>query len=271
MGLEVGGANLTWNSTTWTNYDWSKGGDEWSKPWGGTHSMWYHYLLPRIARFVPADSILEIAPGFGRCTQFLLGLTNKLVAVDLNERCIEACRDRFAGAEHLELHANDGSTLPMVADGSISFAFSWDSLVHAAHAPMQSYVHELARVLKPGGAAFLHHSNFAECGTSWPLEPGQRPPGNRGIDMSAGAMRQDCLDAGLWCVTQELVPQARKGVFNDCQTLIVKPPADRAGEDAPDTNVIQRDDYAAEMSVIRMIAAAYTLESDASGEPSRGN
>lgn len=267
MGLEVGGENVAWNSKTWTNYDWSAGGDEWSKPWGGTHPMWFHYLLPRISRFVPAGTILEIAPGFGRCTQFLLGLCERLVAVDLNERCVEACRERFSGAPHLELFANDGRTLPMVEAESIDFAFSWDSLVHAAHDPMRSYVQELARVLKPGGAAFLHHSNFADCAASWPLEPGQRPPGNRGIDMSARAMRDDCRDAGLWCVAQELVPQARKGVFNDCQTLFVKPTAEQRAAGLAETMVVQRDDYSAEMSVIRMIARAY----DPSTGPSDAN
>jgi hypothetical protein len=48
----------------------------------------------------------------------------------------------------------------MIENGSIDFAFSFDSLVHAESDVMSSYAHELARVLKPGGVAFLHHSNL---------------------------------------------------------------------------------------------------------------
>ena len=59
------------NRKSWTKYDWQQQGDEWSEEWGGTEAMWGATILPRIRTFVPAASILEIAPGYGRCTQYL--------------------------------------------------------------------------------------------------------------------------------------------------------------------------------------------------------
>ena len=55
---------------------------------------------------------------------------------------------------------NDGKSLAMVPDGSVDFAFSADSLVHAEADALEAYVHELARTLSPDGVAFIHHSNL---------------------------------------------------------------------------------------------------------------
>ena len=87
--------------------------------------------LPRIARFLPAGSILEIAPGHGRWTDFLREHCDTLSIVDLDAACIDACRERFAGDERIAYHVNDGRSLDMIEDGSVDFAFSFDSLVHA--------------------------------------------------------------------------------------------------------------------------------------------
>ena len=46
----------------------------------------------------------------------------------------------------------------MAADASIDFAFSFDSLVHAEANILESYISELARVLKANAIAFIHHS-----------------------------------------------------------------------------------------------------------------
>ena len=61
-------ATVDENQSFWAGYDWSRAGEEWSEGWGGSHAQWYGVVLPRIARFLPASSILEIAPGHGRWT-----------------------------------------------------------------------------------------------------------------------------------------------------------------------------------------------------------
>jgi ubiquinone/menaquinone biosynthesis C-methylase UbiE len=142
---------------TWS---WSQEGDEWSAPWGGTAALWWGSLFPRVRPFLPTETILEIAPGHGRITQFLKDYCHRLVLVDLAEGCIEACRRRFSACSHIEYHVNDGYSLDAVADRSVDFVFSFDSLVHAEADVIRAYVLELARKLKPDSVGFLHHSNL---------------------------------------------------------------------------------------------------------------
>ncbi len=76
--------SLDWNRAVWKrDYSWPKQGDEWSASWGGADMQWHRTILPRIHAFLPADTILEIAPGFGRWTQYLKDRCHRLVVVDL--------------------------------------------------------------------------------------------------------------------------------------------------------------------------------------------
>src|SRR5438874_933751 len=100
-------ATIASNKAYWDGkYEWRDGGDEWSRPWGGVRLQWYGTLLPRIHSFVPTGTILEIGCGYGRWTQFLKDLCDRLLVVDLSERCIAACRTRFSAAEHVEYSVN---------------------------------------------------------------------------------------------------------------------------------------------------------------------
>ena len=142
------------------DYDWGEGGEPWSKPWGDATAQWFGCLYPRVRRFLPAETILEIAPGFGRWTEFLLGQCDTLIGVDVTPKCVEACRKRFSDRPQARFETNDGCSLPMVDDSSVDFAFSFDSLVHVEAEVLAGYLGELARVLRPEGVAFLHHSNY---------------------------------------------------------------------------------------------------------------
>lgn len=209
------------NLSVWADgYDWSRRGDEWSKWWGGTEAMWRAALLPRIHAFLPAGTILEIAPGYGRWTQFLKGQADRLVVVDLAEKCIDHCRMRFEGASNIEYHVNDGRSLEMVADGSVDFAFSFDSLVHVERDVIEAYVEELASKLKPNGVAFLHHSNAGAYRRRARVArrlPRRLLPGliRRGVvidviawraeTMTADVFAAACERVGLSCVSQECI------------------------------------------------------------------
>src|SRR5262245_15107578 len=118
------------NIGSWSTYNWTNAGDEWSGAWGNTDFLWWGALYPRIAACLPAATILEIAPGYGRFTQYLKNFCERLILVDLTERCILACQERFADETHLTYHVNDGKSLAMIPDYSIDFVFSFDSLVH---------------------------------------------------------------------------------------------------------------------------------------------
>ncbi|CRK58796.1 hypothetical protein [Alloactinosynnema sp. L-07] len=202
------------NLNQWSNHEWSSGGDEWSVGYGGTESMWTWAIRPRIGAFLPAAHVLEIAPGFGRITQYLAPSTPRLTVVDLTQRCIDACKERFKELDHIEYHVNDGRSLAMVPDDSVDFVFSWDSLIHVEEDVIKSYLEQLATKLVPGGTGILHHSNM----DAYRGADGELTVENvhwRAASMSAAKFRGFCRDVGLRCLVQELVPWGGPE-FTDC-------------------------------------------------------
>ena len=222
-------ADLETNLAIWNGrWDWSRAGDEWSSWWGDTPGLWYGGLLPRVHAFLPTGTVLEIAPGYGRWTQFLKDLCQRLVIVDLADRCIEHCRERFADSSNIEYHVNDGRSLAMVDDDSIDFAFSFDSLVHVEADVLEAYLAQLARKLRPDGVAFIHHSTAGDYGVLNAVvrrmpERLRRPLVNRGALIDAYAWRaesvtargvaEQCERVGLACVSQEKINWEHGGPF----------------------------------------------------------
>ncbi|MGH6771593.1 MAG: class I SAM-dependent methyltransferase [Xanthobacteraceae bacterium] len=225
--------DIEWNKRRWgEEHSWSEHGDEWSYFFGSAAAHWYAFILPRLYRFLPkpaaTDSrIVEIAPGHGRWTQFLLTHCGTLVGYDVSANCIDYCRRRFAadvdrGAA--EFHVTDGLTLSE-DDDSVDLVFSFDSLVHVERDVMKSYLAQIARCLKPGAFAFLQHSNLG----SYPElcnYNNQGPFNCRGASVSAGTVRTDAKECGLDAVLQEGLnheTQAMRNELADCITLIQKP------------------------------------------------
>lgn len=214
------------------DYHWNTGGDNWSQPWGTTEMQWYGAILPRIHNFLPTGTILEIAPGFGRWTRYLKDQCHELIVVDLSARCIEACKKRFAHCGHIRYHVNDGQSLDFVADRSVDFVFSFDSLVHAEEQVIASYVQQLAHKLKPHGVGFLHHSNVGQyAGYLRTVRKNVLLRGlckllgletsfhGRGQTVTAQKFAALAASAGLHCNSQELI-NWRSHLLVDCLTVI---------------------------------------------------
>ena len=154
--------DIEWNKATWDGaYDWKDHGNEWSTPWGGSEALFFATLMPRLAGVLPAEEVLEIAPGHGRCTDILLRFCRLYRGVDLSEQCVAFCRDRFRDRPGAEFFVNNGRSLAAVAGQRFDLVFSFDSLVHADQDAIGEYVPQVIELLKPGGIAFLHHSNLA--------------------------------------------------------------------------------------------------------------
>jgi SAM-dependent methyltransferase len=213
--------SLDRNIEYWTSYAWRRQGDEWSRHWGGPDYQWWGAIFLRIQEFLPTGTLLEIAPGYGRWTRWLVHLSERFIGIDVAQNCVEECRERFDSYPNASFHVNDGITLKAVPDRSIDFAFSFDSLVHADHEVVEGYVHELARKLKPDGVGFIHHSNLGQF-----LDPktGDLPFENvcwRGTT-SAAEFAQYCGDAGLVCIGQELIDWDSEHLI-DCFSMLTRP------------------------------------------------
>lgn len=88
---------IEWNHQHWNRkYDLSESGEEWPTAWDGTEAQWRTCIFPRLCRFLPAGSQLEITPGFGCWTGYLLQNCGAYLGVDLRDRCVAACEKRYA-------------------------------------------------------------------------------------------------------------------------------------------------------------------------------
>jgi SAM-dependent methyltransferase len=206
--------DLQWNYSTWNvHHGWEAAGDEWSVAWGGARPQWYGTILPRVQRFLPASRVLEIAPGHGRWTQFLLPQCHEYFGVDLSDRCVAVCRHRFNSANRAQFIKNDGMSLAMIPDNFIDFVFSYDSLVHAEIDVVRSYIWQICQKLTPTGAAYLHHSNAA----SESSDPQEAVTGSRAMSVSAELVKQLIEDCGAKVLIQEEVTWIGKS-RTDCMT-----------------------------------------------------
>lgn len=158
-----------WNRSAWTReHVWEAGGDEWSgmashckvpyPEW--KRGLIEAFLLPFLG---PDKDVVEIAPGHGRWTETIIPRSRSVSLVDINPELLQACKERFADADTVEYVQTDGSSIP-VPDASADFVWSFDSFVHIDAPDVFSYIRELARVLRPGGYAVIHHADKTDAG-----------------------------------------------------------------------------------------------------------
>jgi ubiquinone/menaquinone biosynthesis C-methylase UbiE len=67
--------------------------------------------------------------------------------------------ERLGAASNVEYLLTAGAALTGVADGSIDAVWSFDVFVHVAPVDQAAYLGEIARVLRPGGVAAIHHAD----------------------------------------------------------------------------------------------------------------
>jgi SAM-dependent methyltransferase len=245
--------SLEENRELWSKHPWDdKRGEEWSRMWGGTPYGWWGSLYPRLHEFLPTGTLLEIAPGAGRWTRFLVHLCDRLIGVDLVAESVERCRRRFGEHPHVTFFQNDGTSLKGVEGGSVDFAFSFDSLVHAERDVIEAYVHELARNLAPDGVGFIHHSNVGRYADPQTHELPFRNIGKRGVTMTAEAFEGMCTAAGLQCVGQEILNWHMENL-NDCFSLCARPESRFARPNV----VVENPRFMDEAAAIGAIAERY--------------
>ena len=238
------------NQRLWGEHSWETAGEHWSRTWGGSKAQWQFCVRPRLSQHIPADTVLEIATGYGRWTKFMIHEARRYHGFDLIPKCADHCVATYGSPERTFV-SNDGLHLSGVGDHSVDFVFSMDSLVHVDWPTLKSYLSETLRVLKPGGRAVLHHSNAAAA-------PGfdQLPDARknwRGPDVSAEMVREEIARLGGGVSGQELINWGGSGeLLIDCFSTIQTAPCE--------TVIVENAQFMRERAAIQRVAKIYAPE-----------
>lgn len=175
------------NIKVWSEWDWSRNGEEWSN-----NPEWKQSLVDNVLlRYMEGrESVLEIGPGGGRWTEHLARIAKELAVVDITPVCIEICKERFSSYSNISYFINNGSDLGLLGDLHFDGIWSWDVFVHIAAEDIKSYISQCATLLNSGGVAVIHHSKHGVSRTGWRS------------DMTADKMIEFATDAGLVVVKQ---------------------------------------------------------------------
>ncbi|MGE3897230.1 MAG: class I SAM-dependent methyltransferase [Variibacter sp.] len=152
------------NKYIWDNWDWSSKGDEWTPSAAWKTSVVKTFITPY---FKDADTVLEIGPGAGRWTEYLLSHAKRLIAIDISEACVSECRKRFASYPQASFEVGNGFDLHTISANSIDRIWSFDVFVHINGTEFNSYVAEFHRVLKAGGIGAIHHGSLGGSSGGW--------------------------------------------------------------------------------------------------------
>jgi ubiquinone/menaquinone biosynthesis C-methylase UbiE len=117
------------------------------------------YVLP----YVKSDHVaLEIGPGGGRWTRYLLGF-RKLYVVDYHAELLQELRGRF-NEPNMQFIVNHGNDFPGVPESSVDYVISVACFVHLEPHLIEAYLKNIAGILKPGGNVFLTYSDKTKVG-----------------------------------------------------------------------------------------------------------
>jgi ubiquinone/menaquinone biosynthesis C-methylase UbiE len=206
------------NRRRWNEWDWSHQGEEWneSEPW--KQALVDDVMLP----LIPAGgTVLEIGPGGGRWSVILAPRAERMIVVDVAQKPLDLVAQRLNGVGNLECVLSDGATLTGVDDQAVDAVWSFDVFVHIRPRDQAAYLAEIARVLRPGGVAAIHHADGRNRGRA-PSREGWRAP--MSALLFAALAREHGLD-----VEQQLrdwsTGRYGLGAFHDVITVVRRPGA----------------------------------------------
>lgn len=116
----------------------------------------------RLFQKLDLENVIELACGRGRHLQNYIERAQTVTLVDILDKNIEFCKNRFSDKTNIEYYCNDGYSLKALESNAYTSLFTYDSMVHFELFDIAAYLEETYRVLKPGSYALIHHSNNAQ-------------------------------------------------------------------------------------------------------------
>jgi SAM-dependent methyltransferase len=181
------------------------------RPAGNLRKVVRSYVRPHVT---PDATVLEIGPGGGRFTQFLVS-AREVVLVDLNPEFFPYLEERFRDqAAKLRFYQTSGFEIEGVEAGTVDFVLSFGTFVHIPPEGIEEYLGEIRRVLRPRGIATLQYADrtkpfFRDAG-----------PGYKGFsDMNGPKMEAMVGGRGLEVVAHD------RSVMRHSNVVVVRRPA----------------------------------------------
>jgi len=112
------------------------------------------YVLPYVD---PQHTALEIGPGGGRWTRYLLGF-KRLYVVDYHPELLDELRRNF-NEPNMVFIKNNGTDFPGVEPGSIDYLFSFGTFVHLDLDVIDAYLKSMKGIVKPGANIVIQYSD----------------------------------------------------------------------------------------------------------------
>ena len=161
--------NIQWNKSYWNNdiQTFNEGESKKVFPnekyygdrWGEVEkepifkSIKEKFILP----FVNNKSVLEIGPGGGRWTKYLLNCES-LYCVDLNPHSLEYVKNRFRSQTNITYILNKGNDFPNIPKKSIDFIFSYGTFVHFDIDVTVDYICNMMDILSDNSNIVIQYS-----------------------------------------------------------------------------------------------------------------
>lgn len=149
----------------WCAYHHAKHNDEWFdaaeknealEVFWGENSPFYQKFCE-----LNLSNVIELACGRGRHLSRYIGDAEQITLVDILEENINYCQERFKGNNKIVYYHNNGFNLEKLQDNSYTALFTYDSMVHFEMMDVKEYLQDIYRVLRRGGKALFHHSNYS--------------------------------------------------------------------------------------------------------------
>ncbi len=173
----------------------------------------------RMFQSLDLDNVIELACGKGRHVRKYQENTGHIVLVDILQKNIDACKERFKENPKISYYCNNGYNLEELEDKQYSALFCYDAMVHFEMMDIYRYLKDIYRVLRHGGMALLHHSNNTyDYRISFETEAAERHGRNY---MSKDLFAYMAYRAGFEIVEQKLITVGNVKDL-DCLSLIRK-------------------------------------------------
>jgi SAM-dependent methyltransferase len=153
--------NLEWNRRMADGYVRTRGhdpgglplGQEWGAPAVAVDAILEEFVFP----FVSTDSVIvEVGVGGGRIAARVAPRVSRFYGFDISPGMLAAARTALAQQANVELRRLERPALPAELEGAVDFAYAFATFLHLDLHMMWRYFREFARVLRPGGHAFVH-------------------------------------------------------------------------------------------------------------------